>query len=102
MSIFPIVEGQKPLADRSIPPHSGAQPAPHQDQPSSTDKANPLNGEDSGDLIDFGQNEATAHQAPAKTPDEIEKMLKSTGKPADGPLMHFEQDMKRSLPRGGS
>lgn len=41
-----------------------------------------------------------AAQPPAKSPDEIENMLASTAKPADGPLIDFSHDMKKDLPGG--
>ena len=57
------------------------------------------------DLIDFGEGDAPT-PTPAKadkpestpTPDEIEKMLTSTGKPAEGPLIDFTQELKKDLP----
>ena len=58
------------------------------------------------DLIDFGQDDAPtpkpeqAEKTVPKTPDEIEKMLTSTGKPAEGPLIDFTQEMKKDLPGG--
>lgn len=50
-------------------------------------------------LIDFGDEETPAPAA--KSPDEIERMLAATGKPADGPLIDFAQDMKKDLPADG-
>lgn len=55
-------------------------------------------------LIDFGGAESAAPSAPAtqekadKKPDEIENLLQATGKPADGPLIDFAEDMKKDLP----
>lgn len=70
--------------------------------PSAKPKAEP----EANDLIDFGQDDGAATSAkpeatetPAKSPDEIEKMLASTGRKAEGgPLLDFSEDVKKSLP----
>lgn len=56
-------------------------------------------------LIDFSGDAAPAQppqppQPPAqpKQPDEIETMLQQTGKPADGALLDFTEDMRKDLP----
>lgn len=95
-SIYPIVDGQTPATHSrndsvvSITPSEGTNNTKPQEQ-------------SQNDLIDFGQNDAgagkpTTNSVPAKTPDEIEKMLASTGKPADGPLIDFASDVKKELP----
>ena len=106
MSIYPIVDGQKPGGENSIP-------ARHSTSKSGSDpvKTEP-NSESTGDLIDFGGNDTPAsEQAPlkphdsksGKEPDDIEALLSSTGKPAaHGPLLDFSQDMKKDLPTSPS
>lgn len=56
-------------------------------------------------LIDFSGDAAPAQppQSPqppaqAKQPDEIETMLQQTGKPAEGALLDFTEDMRKDLP----
>lgn len=96
MAIYPIIEGQKATAEHSEPTFAPAA------KPSSNDSITKAEGDDS--LIDFGDNanDATAKpeadNLPAKTPDEIEKLLTTTGKPAEGPLIDFAQDVRSSLP----
>lgn len=88
-----------PSASRSVAPTTKPVEEPVEEPPAD-------------DLVDFGQNDgASAEPAkvkteapvtkdlPAKTPDEIEKMLVSTGKKADGgPLLDFGDEMKKTLP----
>jgi hypothetical protein len=92
MNIFPIVKGQKPKQENAIPefvPKTEA-PAPAPAAPAATKQ---------DDLIDFGQSEEPAkEQQTPKQPSEIESMLASTGKPADGPLIDFTQELKKDLP----
>lgn len=87
-----MVDGQKLDGDLAIPPRKEANG--QAEKPDSE-----------GDLIDVGGDEAPAQtpaqttQTPAvKTPTEIETMLNSTGKPAEGPLLDFADDMKKDLP----
>lgn len=111
MAIYPIITGQKPDQRNVIPPRTPGpavnsqpvmQPEQHTGKPSQDD------------LIDFSQNDAPATPAPVPVPvpaageaditnatqskDEIEKLLHSTGKPAEGPLIDFQDDMKKDLP----
>jgi len=100
-AIYPIVDGQiaapdsldsNPTASQKIAPSA----APDTEGPAGDD------------LIDFGQKDGGAAQPEPQpveksevppTPDEIEKMLASTGKKADGgPLLDFSEDVKKSLP----
>ncbi|KAI9166949.1 oxysterol-binding [Paramyrothecium foliicola] len=92
MSIFPIIKGQKPNQANAIPKYEPKPPGEPQSQDASK----------GDDLIDFGQNEEPAQPppAPSKQPNEIENMLASTGKPAEGPLIDFAKDLKKDLPAG--
>jgi hypothetical protein len=97
MGIFPIVKGQKPNAKDAIPEFT---PAPvTRAQPSAAPPAQAAQG----DLIDFGSSDEPAQpQQPASTQqtNEIKDLLASTGKPANGPLIDFAQDLKKDLPAG--
>lgn len=105
-AIYPVVDGQVAAPDSLDAQPSAStkvQPvAKPQDEPVAKPQAEPA----ANDLIDFGQNDEAPAQpqpaveeAPAKTPDEIEKMLSSTGKKADGgPLLDFSEEMKKTLP----
>ena len=95
MSIFPIVTGQTPDSTNPIPPRSTAAT---DDTSKSAPEGTPDSKEPQDDLIDFGQNEAPAEAPPPQTPDEIEKMLAATGKPAQGPLIDFAQDLRKDMP----
>lgn len=101
MSIFPIVNGQKPDVRNVIPPHTPLatvdsepvmQPVQHGGQ------------QQQDDLIDFGQDDAPAppvqpHDAkPTQSQGEIAQLLSSTGKPANGPLLDFQDDLRKDLP----
>ncbi|KAI3323466.1 Oxysterol-binding protein [Xylariaceae sp. AK1471] len=97
MAIFPILPGQV-MSEQNIPPrHVSAA------QPSTAGK--PPSNDNGGDLIDFGQNDASA-PAQAERPTKIEKhpssdipnLLESTGQKVDGPLLDFTGDLKRDLP----
>jgi oxysterol-binding protein-related protein 8 len=106
MAIFPIVKGQTPDKTHFIPPRGSSVSAPTSQPPKQVE-------DDDGDLIDFGQNDEpppvtfTADKeaisakptppAPAKSA-EIEGMLHSTGKLADGPLIDFHEDMQKAVP----
>jgi hypothetical protein len=99
MAIYPIVDGQKSVFEDSKPdPIIQQQPvaAATNDVPRQPSQE---------DLVDFGQNEVpvtkpadTPVESPQRTPDEIEKLLSKTGKPAEGPLIDFTQDLKKDLP----
>lgn len=94
LAIYPIVPGQ-PIARRpSIP----AQPSSPKSVRKSTNQVVEKPKEEDS-LIDFGNDEAPAPAT--KKPDEIETLLAATGKPADGPLIDFAQDLKRDLPADG-
>lgn len=73
LSIFPILPektaGQAPYTNNAAPPPSAAQPAASGD-----------------DLIDIGSNDVPA-PPPVKPADDVEAMLKETGKPAEGSLI---------------
>lgn len=101
MSIYPIVDGQKAEEDAPAPRaaapnvEEGEQPPPVKEQ--------------QNDLIDFGASDEPAKSIPAAEkkatetehePSEIEKMLNSTSKPAQGPLLDFTSDLKKDLPSG--
>lgn len=98
MAIYPIVDGQKSVFEDSKPdPIIPEKPvaAATNDVPRQPSQE---------DLVDFGQNEVPATkladtpvESPQRTPDEIEKLLSKTGKPAEGPLIDFTQDLKKDL-----
>lgn len=111
MAIFPVIHGQKPDPEDAPKHERASEPSTSQDAPEGATSTTQDSG---GDLIDFGQEDqpaatepAAAKPAaskpvdaePAKTADEIEKMLSSTGKPAEGPLIDFAQDLKKGLPQ---
>lgn len=125
MAIYPVIDGQKLDQRNVIPPHHAKTAVHH--QPTRTDQPKePKEPQQPNDLIDFGQDEVsetkpsaqpavapapipTAAPAPApapakpsnstKAPSEIESLLSSTGKPAEGPLIDFTNDLKKDLPR---
>ncbi len=101
LAIYPVLPGQKAgevaaLPSNDVaPPRSATQPVA---QPPAQPGAQPSAG---NDLIDFGGNDA-AVQPPAQTPaqppaqpaqppvkpaDDVENMLKQTGKPGEGSLI---------------
>ncbi|KFA61448.1 hypothetical protein S40285_03404 [Stachybotrys chlorohalonatus IBT 40285] len=104
LAIYPIIPGQKPNPDNAIPPSRKSSKitatAPEKaaaPPPASAPAPAPQAGAQD-DLIDFGQNDAPAPEPSPKKPDEIETLLSSTGKQAQGPLMDFTQDVKNNLP----
>jgi hypothetical protein len=137
LAIHPILEGQKPDTRNSIPPRdsvsapSSHTPAPPQQNVSAPPQQHvsapqphrveqhPVKlppAQQSGDLVDFGQNDAAAatpkqpepepESRPALDPRhgstaEIQALLSQTGAPAPGgPLIDFHQDLKTTLPGG--
>jgi len=108
MAIYPIISGQKWDPKHIIPPRTPSASTSEPVQPSSG----------SGDLIDFGNDEAllsakteaklseTEVKPPLdsshKSTAEIQKLLASTGAPAvGGPLIDFHKDMGKDLPTAG-
>lgn len=97
MAIYPIVDGQRPSKEQQ----------PYVKRPSSDSKNNVLSVDKPEDnLIDF-DNVAAAEPVSitndtsnitAKEPNTIEALLAATGKPAEGPLIDFTNDLKRDLP----
>ncbi|KPM44690.1 Oxysterol-binding protein-like protein OBPalpha [Neonectria ditissima] len=129
MAIYPIVKGQKPDQRHVIPPHSPTAVVDKQlghfddlvdiGKPNVEQaKAEPVykqseqvqlrNEKPQENLIDFDDRPApqpaqpAQHETPKPTPSEAEihNMLKSTGKPADGPLIDFHTDLKTELQSG--
>jgi len=107
LAIYPIIDGQKStLEDTPLKASAKASaPAPVPTESAGDDIKASKPPRD--DLIDFdGEDlptpkpEPAEKTAPPKTPDEIEKLLASTGKQAEGPLIDFTQDMKKDLPGG--
>lgn len=88
LAIYPIVDGQELDKSNAIPPHKGAKPTANDVQPNA-------NAEES--LIDFG-DQAPAPQEPPTKNNEITDLLTSTGKPSEGPLLDFTDDLKKDLP----
>lgn len=88
------MDGQKLNQDNAIPPRKA------DDEPAAND-ARP-NDKPEESLIDFGGDDTPPAQTPVKKPDIIEDLLSSTGKPAEGPLIDFTQEMKKDLPQGNS
>ncbi|KAF7539870.1 hypothetical protein G7Z17_g12317 [Cylindrodendrum hubeiense] len=122
MAIYPIVKGQKPDQRHQIPPHSPTAVVDKQlghfddqiaiEEPKDKPEEGKLQNEKlqnekpQENLIDFDEAPASQPPQPAKqdvikpTPSEVEiqNMLSSTGKPADGPLIDFAADLKKDLP----
>jgi hypothetical protein len=98
MAIYPIIKGQKSNQQNVIPPHS---PSAKSAQAA---VAQPVQNNIEDNLINFDDTPApvkTEQPAPVQeTPkeSEIQGMLNSTGKPANGPLLGFTNDMKKDLP----
>jgi hypothetical protein len=100
MGIFPIIKGQKPNEKNDIPQYAAKPTAPAAPAEAEPPKE-PEQPKQADDLIDFGQSEEPAPQPqpqPPKQPNDIETLLTTTGKPAEGPLIDFAQDMKKGLP----
>lgn len=110
LSIYPILSGHQasggninsPKTTESQAAESKAAPTP---APTSAAPATSTRD----DLIDFGNNDAPAEPSQPHRPaavvnpavestGEISGLLKATGKPADGPLLNFTQDLKTSIP----
>lgn len=94
LAIYPIVPGQPMTRRPSIPTQASS---PKAVKKSTNHVVEKPKEEDS--LIDFGNDQASTPAV--KSPDEIEKLLTATGKPADGPLIDFAQDLKKDLPADG-
>lgn len=103
LAIYPIVDGQKSTLANSDFDDSPVKTAHYvaENHPPAT--SNPPQD----DLIDFGQDEAPTptpaaaaakNSEPVQKMDEIEELLASTGKPAQGPLIDFTKGMKKDLP----
>ncbi|KAM0341750.1 hypothetical protein ACHAPU_009883 [Fusarium lateritium] len=98
MAIHPIVKGQKPSQRNVIPPHSPSA------KPAETAAAAPVENHIDDNLMDFddtpapAKTEQPAPAEPAPEISEIQNMLSSTGKPAEGPLLDFTSDLKKDLP----
>lgn len=96
MAIYPIVKGQRLDQRHQIPPHSPSTEANKQlghiddtTEAKSKDSQPKENAQDS--LINFGDE-------PTKSQTEITNILNTTGKPAEGPLIDFTDDLKKDLP----
>ncbi|CAJ0553555.1 Ff.00g120670.m01.CDS01 [Fusarium sp. VM40] len=104
MAIYPVVKGQKPSQQNVIPPHSPSA------KPAETAIAQPVENHIDDNLIDFDDTPAPAKpEQPAKLEQpapveevpkesEIQNLLSSTGKQANGPLLDFTKDLKKDLP----
>ncbi|RBQ65311.1 hypothetical protein FVER14953_05125 [Fusarium verticillioides] len=98
MAIYPIVKGQKSNQRNVIPPHSPSA------KPAQTASAQPVENHIDDNLINF--DEIPPPAKPDQTPaaeqgtqqSEIQGLLSSTGKKADGPLIDFTNDLKKDLP----
>lgn len=122
MAIYPIVKGQKPDQRHIIPPHSPTavvdkqlghfddlatveKPKGEEPEYKKPEQSRLQNEKPQENLIDFDERPAPQPAQPAQheiskpTPSEaeIQSMLKSTGKPADGPLIDFSTDLKKEL-----
>ncbi|KAK3180664.1 Oxysterol-binding protein OBPa [Lecanicillium sp. MT-2017a] len=86
MDIYPVLDSKSASEQRAAstkPPSEEAKPA---------DASGGGN-----DLIDFGDSSAPSEPSAPQTKN-VENMLAQTGKPADGPLLDFSDDMKKDLP----
>ena len=93
MAIYPIIDGQQAAAEHN---KNHASPVTKNSIPA---EAN-TKADDNLVNLDDSQTAATpkpVEAKPAQTPDEIERMLSVTGKPADGPLLDFTDDLKKDL-----
>ncbi|EWY98456.1 hypothetical protein FOYG_02940 [Fusarium oxysporum NRRL 32931] len=98
MAIYPIVKGQKSNQRNVIPPHSPSA------KPAQTASAQPVENHIDDNLINFDEMPPPAK--PDQTPaaeqaakqSEIQGLLSSTGKKADGLLIDFTNDLKKDLP----
>ncbi|KID68586.1 Oxysterol-binding protein, partial [Metarhizium hybridum] len=88
LSIYPVVDGQNLDGDFAIPPRKEANGQAEK------------NGV-AGDLIDIGGDDPPTQPITNNKSTEIENLLNSTGKPAEGALIDFADDMKKDLPAAG-
>ncbi|OAA43181.1 Oxysterol-binding protein [Metarhizium rileyi] len=88
LSIYPVVDGQKPDDGLAIPPRKEA-----------SGQADTKSAE--SNLIDFGGEDAPASPKTDNKSAEIEELLNSTGNPAVGALLDFVGDMNTELPAAG-
>lgn len=116
LAIYPILPGQMKDGANPIPPRAAeSKPGANKSSESKQTPAQPAQPAHD-DLIDFSQDDSPAEAArPAAVPStidsrtestgEISGLLKSTGKPSEGPLIDFHNDLKKnipSIPRAGS
>ncbi len=109
MHIYPIIPGQKVSERNTIPPRtSTSSTAAERKKPANaTPPTAAEKGENSADLIDFGEEKGPDPPAATKTRaknggDDISAMLQATGKDAnEGPLIDFASDVKKELPSQG-
>ncbi|EFY92762.1 oxysterol binding protein, putative [Metarhizium acridum CQMa 102] len=89
LSIYPVVDGQKLDGGFTIPPRKEANGQAEK------------NGV-AGDLIDIGGDVPPTQPVTNNNKStEIENLLNSTGKPAEGALIDFTEDMKKDSPADG-
>lgn len=94
LAIYPILSGQKT---------TGVHPIPSRPTTSSTAPAAAPAESHHNDLIDFGETDAPSQLEKPVAPHvestgEISGLLKSTGKPSEGPLIDFHNDLKNHVP----
>jgi hypothetical protein len=115
MAIYPVIPGQKPNQRHVIPPHSPTSEANKQlgniaDETEVRENRQPAQPAQDN-LIDFSEPPAQQPISPPAAPvpapvhvlepspnHEISNLLNSTGKPAEGPLIDFTEDLKKDLP----
>lgn len=100
LAIYPIVPSQTSSGATSIPPRASSPKVAKKSTNHVVEELKEVEKPKEEDsLIDFGNDDAPTPAA--KSPDEIERMLTATGKPAEGPLIDFTQDLKKDLPADG-
>jgi hypothetical protein len=83
LAIYPVLKGQQPSQKNSIPPRNSLSGISRSKEAANSDGV--------ADLIDFGGDDAGSTPA-------VDTSHQGTAHKEDGPLLDFQEDMKKDLP----